>query len=515
MVSRVGDCRVYGGASRSPHPVLRSGITLPPKPKNDPLPGTLPPQKPLHMNKVIIVGHPASGLADVEVKLGQCGLAEPLPSRREILPASEIGSLVCRAHDVPDPLEPTREDEFQQIAAGPVWQGMALDLLVGNADQRLWGWADPKSIYLLDYWRDLDPLALFVLVYDGPQRALADAAVFEFEDMDDFLISRTLENWTAYNGAMLRFYLRNRDRCLLVHSLEVLSDPESLLARLGQKLSNSEYLVASNEPVVVDNTFGRQPAIRMKTVTDALRLTNHKVDRGLRTLHASSSENRILECYLDENPQHLTLYQELQDSADVPRSGSGIKPTDSGTAWKALVAQRRLAGDVISQLHHERLLLLTQVRQIQKELETFYKGGAQKAKDGKPKGLTGAAERVKQQLSYRLGSKLVKNSRSIGGILTLPFALISEILRYRDDKRRRGSEKLPPIHAYADANEAEVVKNQLSYRLGTVLVKQGSNPLKWFTLPSAIRKEMKAFKKAAAAKKQGNGKRNSKTSVKA
>ena len=46
---------------------------------------------------------------------------------------------------------------------------------------------------------------------------------------------------------------------------------------------------------------------------------------------------------------------------------------------------------------------------------------------------------IKQQLSYRLGSKLVKHARSPIGWVTLPFAIIYETIAFKQKRRRTKS----------------------------------------------------------------------------
>ena len=29
--------------------------------------------------------------------------------------------------------------------------------MLGNLEENFWGWSDPNAIYLLDYWKQLDP----------------------------------------------------------------------------------------------------------------------------------------------------------------------------------------------------------------------------------------------------------------------------------------------------------------------------------------------------------------------
>src|SRR5690606_29298215 len=70
---------------------------------------------------------------------------------------------------------------------------------------------------------ELDPHLTFVLVYDEPHRVLMDAARQQEEDGADSAhdLRRLLDNWVAYNGALLRFHLRHTGRSLLVHGQQV------------------------------------------------------------------------------------------------------------------------------------------------------------------------------------------------------------------------------------------------------------------------------------------------------
>src|SRR5690606_33895893 len=107
------------------------------------------------MNTIAIVGHAASGYEDVLALLQQSGMAAARPSRREGLSPQEINAALMTAHKAAPVSTVLDESGFPPIEAGPVWHGMALDLMLGNLDQPLWGWADAQAIYALDYWKDL------------------------------------------------------------------------------------------------------------------------------------------------------------------------------------------------------------------------------------------------------------------------------------------------------------------------------------------------------------------------
>lgn len=456
------------------------------------------------MNKVIIVGHPSSGLAEVEEQLRLHGVKAPMPSRREGLLPVEIADSLCRAYLVNRNTIPTSEADFQQIQAGPLWNDLVLDLQLGNAEQELWGWADPQSIHLLDYWHELDSLAAFVLVFDEPQRALAEAALHGREEADEAHIRQQLEHWAAYNGALLRFYLRHPKRCILANTSQVLMAPDQLVEQLRGRISLPMQPVATGNRVPA---AGLRPAPPDQTLNDMLALATPDPAKALGTLHAGEAERFLLDCHLTGEPACLRLYEELQASADLPYSPGMPATNKSGQAWKAFVAQRRLTADILIHLHSERYLLLTQLHQVQEELELLYLNGRgwnkqapKSRRNPNPNARLGAADRVKQQLSYRLGHTLVKRSRSAGGLLAMPFSLVGEVRRYRSERKRRKPKNLPPIHAYDDAEEAERVKNQLSYRLGNVIVRHAGNPMGWFKLPFAMRREIKAFHRSRKSK---------------
>jgi hypothetical protein len=114
----------------------------------------------------------------------------------------------------------------------------------------------------------------------------------------------------------------------------------------------------------------------------------------------------------------------------------------------------------------------------------------------KAKRPTGAAQRVKSQLSYRLGAVLVSHSGSLSGWLGMPFAMARARREFREDRRKTGDKKLPPLREYSDWAEAKRIENHLSYRLGKTLVEKGRSPLGWLSLPFALVGEARRFKRS-------------------
>lgn len=453
------------------------------------------------MQQAIIVGHPQSGYEHVLHLLQSSGMAPAELSRREQLTPQAITATLVKAHGAL-PLEKMQgEQVVHQVQVAPVWSGMVLDLMLGNVEQKLWGWAAPDALYLLDYWAEQDPKAVFVLVYDSPQTALSRLSPEQAAAPAEQLQQR-LDGWAAYNAALLEFYLRNPDRSVLVHASQV-------------RQSASRYLKILNAcvdaPLQLPGASNRNPSATNDASAESRSLGGSltpQVDKGNR-LDDSTLGSLVLHLLLQQQPSVQTLFQELQAAATLPLEGADSALTLDGTehfwAWQDCVrlheranavdrmqanneALRRAESEALRQAEENDLLLI-QLHKVQEELERYY------LENQKLKLRYGAADRVKNGITYRAGDIIIKHSRTPWGWVSMPFAVYAEVRRYRKEKAARGGRKLPPISSYADAKEAAAVREQLAYRLGKCVVTNRRSVKGLLTMPWALRAEVRAYHK--------------------
>ena len=599
------------------------------------------------MKKIIITGHPQSGLEQIESLLLSAGMAAALPSQDKQLTAQEITTILCKAHGVVPLAQIQGDQTLAQIEVAPVWQGMVLDLMLANLQHPLWGWADPHSIQLLEYWKAQDPQVVFVLVYDAPHTALTRLSLEDAAAPAEVLQQR-LQTWVAYNSALLQFYLRNPQRCVLVHASEAEPSAQRYVQLINSRIDAPLQLsTPDQEPQLLHPTDSATNEKSAVTAAPAAPELTQPVQNFTNSQQAYMLLAQLLETY----PQAQTLYEELQAAATLPRNNPQMLGWNGDAqsrfaAWQEFVqlhqlsrashaellkkqeqftqAQQALEADFSkikallaaeqsrknelqvllqqsSQKHQESTeeneLLLTQLHQVQEELERHYLDGQklkqsleaaqaqakqlptvqaelkktqetlkitqdkanelpkvqeklkeaqaalqaaktqkaaapsqelkeenellllqlhqvqeeleryylenQKLKIGsahKPKAEArdyyGAADRIKRQLSYRLGSVMIEKSRTLGGWLSMPFALQAEAKRFHQEKAARKGGKLPPIAHYRDAHEAERVKQHLSYRLGSTLVQRSGSLGGWLSMPCALRAQVKEFQKS-------------------
>ncbi len=581
------------------------------------------------MNKIILLGHPSSGFGAVENLLKQSGMKTALPSKRDNLLPEAITDTLCKAHDCALLDDVMSEDEFHPQQVGTVWHGLALDLLLGNLDQELWGWADSRSIFWLDYWSSLDPHATFVMVYDHPISVLrSNVSLLANGDLE-MVVPRLLENWQAYNGAMLRFYSQHPERCLLVNSQRAKEQLDNYLVELGDRLGgkNSANLYLpidfkQDQKQIQDQAQGRnlekvqEQSHGIETLLSSDQKFNADIVGKPSSLIAAinntalSNKSKLINWFggdsafdqhlllqlLSDYPQATQIFEELEAASTVSNNAENeIDNIHPGQAWVQFIQQRQAIADVvihfyeqlqkqiaeietlqqekselsnqltdefkfreiehasketliqekaqeiklkqeilsknqllqeetqrlksdlesahkdieglkkssqesdkIKDLEEENDLLLTQLHTVQEELERYYLENQElikKQPKPKPKPY-GAAERVQQQLSYRLGAAMIANSRSLGGCIKMPFSLIGVTRAYRADLRAKANLKLPPIHAYADAHDAERYRQHLSFQLGQTMLKHIKTPWGWLWMPFALAGTARAFKKS-------------------
>lgn len=555
------------------------------------------------MKKIIFVGHPQSDLDEVKKILSTCGIAEARPSRREGLTPVQISEALVKAHGTVPVQHVSSPSELQQITVAPVWQGLALDLMLANIEVPLWGWADTQAVYLLEFWKNQDPQTIFVLVFDAPSSALTRHAIEQLKSEPEMLQAK-VNGWIAYNAALLNFHLRNTDRSLLVHAEQVQTSALHYVQQLSAHIDATLKL-----PSVSDSQLSVAADSAVLHTEDSVTLCDKAGSGSQQTLRGNHLAEWLVQQLLEEQPEAADLYAQLQTAASIPLQVKG-QPLASAhglshqrhQAWSTFVSQQvtlqqsiaRLAhldktlqdkdlklqanhgqienlqdnikqkaqeqelllnginaelqsrekenellliqlhqvqmdlensylqskdqtkkldelnkllasfeknnksiNDIPVDLKEENDLLLIQLQQMQEELEQFYTGknNYENRSIFQSWEYRGAADRVKQQLSYRLGATMIAQSRSLGGWLCMPFTLRAEVQRFKQDQAKRGEKKLPPITQYSDAYEAEKIKQHLSYRLGARMIANSKSLGGWVAMPWALLKEVKTFQK--------------------
>ena len=158
--------------------------------------------------------------------------------------------------------------------------------------------------------------------------------------------------------------------------------------------------------------------------------------------------------------------------------------------------QRKEESQLEKQLNaykEENLLILQQLHLVQEELERSLLEKKNEVESPRPI-YYGAADRVRNYLSYQLGASMIKSSKSLGGWLMMPFSLLKVTKEFKKEQKKV-TKKLPPLSSYQDYFEAEKVKKHLSYKLGKTLLDNIKNPFCWVILPFKLLGTVREFRK--------------------
>lgn len=164
--------------------------------------------------------------------------------------------------------------------------------------------------------------------------------------------------------------------------------------------------------------------------------------------------------------------------------------------------------DSVEQLKQENEMLLKQLHYTQEELEKYYSKNQSLTSSNvaveKPQKKIvvqqpttaliqhGAADRIKNDLPYRLGSKMVK-AKKPKDLAMLPVTLAKEYYDFQKSEKPQYS--VSGIEDSRDSQEIERIKSHLSYQIGNILVESFESPRKLISIPLNISRKIIVFKK--------------------
>ncbi|MFB2833547.1 glycosyltransferase [Floridanema evergladense] len=100
----------------------------------------------------------------------------------------------------------------------------------------IWGWKDPRTTLMLDFWHQLLPEVKYLFVYRYPWDVLNSIVrpnSLVFNERPDY----ALQVWAFYNRHLLKFYQEHSDQSILVNVSAIIEQPERLVKLLKTKLN--------------------------------------------------------------------------------------------------------------------------------------------------------------------------------------------------------------------------------------------------------------------------------------
>jgi O-antigen biosynthesis protein len=125
----------------------------------------------------------------------------------------------------------------QRINVQEQYIQQAQTLLEQRSSKVSWGWKDPRTTLFLDFWLGMIPNAKFVFIYRSPWETVD--SLYRRNSTDETFFNNpnfALELWMTYNQAILDFYRRYPERCLLANIQTVIHSFDTIIEQINQKL---------------------------------------------------------------------------------------------------------------------------------------------------------------------------------------------------------------------------------------------------------------------------------------
>jgi hypothetical protein len=173
------------------------------------------------------------------------------------------------------------------------FENEALELIKARTHLAVWGWKDPRNALFLDFWLRLLPDACFVFIYRKPWEVVD--SLFRRGDWDircDPVLSARA--WIEHNARILQFCREQPQRSFLANVEGIVRNPAMFSASLAERFGQT---LAEPQAELFERSL-------------------------MHTLRRGSFEEHALATYF---PRAVSLYQELEESADV-KSSDSIEP---------------------------------------------------------------------------------------------------------------------------------------------------------------------------------------------
>lgn len=102
-----------------------------------------------------------------------------------------------------------------------------------DCGQSVKGWADSRSVWILDFWREMSIVEKrYVLVHEDPRQLLSRLIACS----SNLNIEAVLVEWMAHERELLRFAYSHRGECVLVDGTQALANPQGFLGACAERL---------------------------------------------------------------------------------------------------------------------------------------------------------------------------------------------------------------------------------------------------------------------------------------
>ncbi len=328
------------------------------------------------MKAICVTGASQTDLHPVAHLLQQAGLASPKTVKRD----DPIDISLWHEQVMAMAAEEAPGDQ-PVSSPGRLWEQLASEIFIANIKSKVWGWADARSTWLLDFWSQFEPRLNFVLVCVTPEQMLASAMTAGTETVS---VDEVMTTWQQHHEELLRFHHRHPNRSLLVDSRECAQHPQAFIKRCAAKWK-LPLTAANASNTAIGQGYPEQDALALylahqlcQNYPQATSL-QHELSATLTRLGEEEAQAApSVSTPLIPPEEIIVSYRRLRDrTAELRQAQAAREDFDNvntrfATLQVSHLQQQENSKIKLQESTQESQLLLQQLHQVQEELEAIY-----------------------------------------------------------------------------------------------------------------------------------------------
>ena len=373
------------------------------------------------MSIVILIAPFAETAATAWTFIQKAGVSDAAPSRREQLTPQQVQQLMLktwhqrhRAAATPSAPAVQAAQPAPPSVLDTIWTELATDLVLGNVDHAQFGWCQTLDEHTPAFWQRFDPEIRFVLVYEEPSSYVARVIAQDHAQAQD--LQGTLQHWHAHHSLLLSSFYALGAYGVLVHASQMqiaaaylgLAVPADTIQMVSPALPGNDVLAQLLLPLVASNAQVQALWQELQAAAQGpwqeplppLPAAHHALLQCLGQQQAHEQNKRQLQEAQEQGEHLLTQLHQVQEEleshflklqeeskakAELQARLTAETQAKQAEATAKAVAQQQLQTLQKAQEHEQEQnkrqlqeaqeegeLLLTQLHQVQEELENYF-----------------------------------------------------------------------------------------------------------------------------------------------
>ncbi|MEB3886993.1 sulfotransferase, partial [Lyngbya sp. CCY1209] len=195
-----------------------------------------------------------------------------------------------------------------------------------NSVSQIWGWKEPRTTLLLNFWADLLPESKFLLIYRSPWEVI-DSLYRRGDEIFQEQPDLAVKYWLFYNQKVLEFYNQHTDRCVLANLQTIVGHQTAYIEKINHQFKTdlSHPSPAIYEPSLIQSNLsqdGHRPSLIDHYFPEAIEMYQELEGRGW---HPEKTPDLSWNDRIKSSPYSVWAFRDWAHSRRVEAENKSLK----------------------------------------------------------------------------------------------------------------------------------------------------------------------------------------------